>query len=1399
MPVTLQEYKSGVRTVPKQPTDKRKKRKKISLADYKLAFAPKAEQSAPAKQPTQAARTEFKEFPNAVKPNGGSEGRILPNGNLAYTTPSGTIWEYTKDGRRIVKLAAHLGGGGWEDTGAGTGLIGTAEERQAKRNYAGVPSVTGKERDHIIPVSLGGISDSKTNIRQVGERDNPADLEGDLAEKVRNGEISLMEARKNIMVYKQEKFMGGEPDLTWLEKRAVDIADGVKMGGRILAKPVVHAVTETAKDLTMQGGDEKNQSLALQYKNQKAAEKGEKVYKSEDELEVDRLYNQTGINAAREKKGLKPITDPKEAFMMSPMGKALNSPQGKAAIKWTATNTQDLGLKWWAAAQTDDPIVRKIFNKEDKTYEDVLAELKANKNKEDNGPVKRFLYALQDSGPQTLIGVGLSLLTKGRDRGILSSTYFGAISANEQLEKEGEINSPGKIAIDVAGDRLLTSRLETLFKAPSKSLLLEITKNFGIEGGTEVAQSIAKMGVDYQNADTDEEREAIIKLAKEYVKDGDAALEFAVGGFMGGGTTAVVNTTSPGTPQTDITDNTANISVGREDEEYVIEDGKLVVNEKTPIAPSVVQTINPTTGEKKFFTVNPEDFEETKKLIDGGEDGIAGKMTDGEVWHITAKSPEQMVELGFTDAGQITPDKIPGTKKKVFNTDDEYVYHVTPKINKKNTILEEGLKPSKTGHGGPGVYMANTPDKTLGYSIDKLEDGVLYRIKKADLIKEYGLYSKENPDGVEFDDYSGEVILAGNRTIPAKFIEEVKPAETPVKEPITKPVKPSKDVIKATIVGKKGQILYRGVGGNRVEAGHVNFAKGSQSYSSHEQMASLFGDEISTLDISGKKFFDLDDTSNPAVKKYDKMMIKNPEQAIAELQAQGFDGIRFDGYAEEPNVADDIGEDVYEYQLFAEKSAPNKAISEKALGLTKANGGVTINLNGDIPTKGYSVATDKATEKVIKLDKITQKDVDSYIDEHFEDLQKEGNYLGMWIDEGQIYLDVPTVFTDKVAAVKAGKAADQLGIFDLETFETINSNQYEEIIADGQTQEGGDKGRVQKESSKDTSRKGYKAEGAVNDLREFVLSKNKEATSSQRAGIVRKLNRLENNLNGNPSQSELLKAQKYLTSNYKGKEVVYNGKPAVIAGSSYGLIGIRQRGKITYVMPNELKIAKPSKSDVISYIQKEAEFELNKEAKLYSFKPKGKKIEVEEIPKVYESEAKPRTGDKTSKIARSIEAKAVEADLTEGFKDVAGYESINLKEQAEIATKLVNEDIEQTRAIIRGELPLPANLKGTALITAMEKYIKANPDANLAYELANSPLISVTSEAAQELRLAAERNPDSATAKLLQIKKAREGVVSKDIVKRKAKVKAGLKEEINKVHLSKEDQQWDKFLESIKC
>lgn len=171
----------------------------------------------------------------------------------------------------------------------------------------------------------------------------------------------------------------------------------------------------------------------------------------------------------------------------------------------------------------------------------------------------------------------------------------------------------------------------------------------------------------------------------------------------------------------------------------------------------------------------------------------------------------------------------------------------------------------------------------------------------------------------------------------------------------------------------------------------------------------------------------------------------------------------------------------------------------------------------------------------------------------------------------------------------------------------------------------------------------------------------------------------------------------------------------------------------------------------------------------------------------------------SSKVAKSIETKAIEKGFTDGFTEVAGYDPVTVKEQARIASELLTKDFERATRMVMGEEPLPSNLREASLLKAMEDYAFAKKDVRLIQDLANSPLAAATSVHAQELRLLAERTPDSPVSVLRDLKAQREAAFEKRTgQKPDAATKSTIKEIQSKVK-PVDAKTWSEFIDSIKC
>lgn len=202
------------------------------------------------------------------------------------------------------------------------------------------------------------------------------------------------------------------------------------------------------------------------------------------------------------------------------------------------------------------------------------------------------------------------------------------------------------------------------------------------------------------------------------------------------------------------------------------------------------------------------------------------------------------------------------------------------------------------------------------------------------------------------------------------------------------------------------------------------------------------------------------------------------------------------------------------------------------------------------------------------------------------------------------------------------------------------------------------------------------------------------------------------------------------------------------------------------------------------------------------------KIVLEQISSKIRKEAEgmidntaPKIDTKISKIGKSIETKTIEKGLTKGFKDLAEYNPITIKEQAEKISTLINDDFDNVSQIIRGKKPVPEGISGTYLIKAVEDFAQSKGDIKTLMDISKSPLTSETSRYAQELRMAAEREPDSAAVKIKEVREAKKQYLEEKSGK---KIKEIEKEEIKKIkkEIKKKTPNkdaWVDFINEITC
>lgn len=111
-----------------------------------------------------------------------------------------------------------------------------------------------------------------------------------------------------------------------------------------------------------------------------------------------------------------------------------------------------------------------------------------------------------------------------------------------------------------------------------------------------------------------------------------------------------------------------------------------------------------------------------------------------------------------------------------------------------------------------------------------------------------------------------------------------------------------------------------------------------------------------------------------------------------------------------------------------------KGLFKRIAKETRKNGGSSTNMNGDNPSTGYMVSIKDCL--IVALDKFNHKMIKKVAKQN-KDLLKQNGFIGTWVDNGKVYIDISKNIKSRTQAVNEGIKNNQLGIFDLNTFETI--------------------------------------------------------------------------------------------------------------------------------------------------------------------------------------------------------------------------------------------------------------------------------------------------------------------------------------------------------------------------
>ena len=118
------------------------------------------------------------------------------------------------------------------------------------------------------------------------------------------------------------------------------------------------------------------------------------------------------------------------------------------------------------------------------------------------------------------------------------------------------------------------------------------------------------------------------------------------------------------------------------------------------------------------------------------------------------------------------------------------------------------------------------------------------------------------------------------------------------------------------------------------------------------------------------------------------------------------------------------------------------SISNPIFKQTIENQGCSMNLDGLSPVKGYMVGI-SGHEKKVNISDFNAGHIDSFIRANLSLLHSRYYFIGTWIDNDMVYIDLSMNVESKQAALICGKESGQICIWDVE--KKVEIYQLEEV------------------------------------------------------------------------------------------------------------------------------------------------------------------------------------------------------------------------------------------------------------------------------------------------------------------------------------------------------------------
>jgi len=165
---------------------------------------------------------------------------------------------------------------------------------------------------------------------------------------------------------------------------------------------------------------------------------------------------------------------------------------------------------------------------------------------------------------------------------------------------------------------------------------------------------------------------------------------------------------------------------------------------------------------------------------------------------------------------------------------------------------------------------------------------------------------------------------------------------------------------------------------------------------------------------------------------------------------------------------------------------------------------------------------------------------------------------------------------------------------------------------------------------------------------------------------------------------------------------------------------------------------------------------------------------------------------KTRGLSQNVEASAIEKQLADNFGDLPEYRTVNLSQQAQLASDFLTKDLESAKAVAMGTKAPPKGILPESVFVALERKATEEGDVVTLRDLANSKLASSATTMGQRIRTLGERDSASPLKAIQDVQEARARAQANRVQEEVAQAQKVIRN-------SNTVKSWAEFVDSITC